>query len=71
MAFVTLRVGISTLYSEVHPSFPPLPGICLHSMVQVTIRKRPIEDAVITQRKFFKKTARGKVIKGVHPAVPT
>ncbi|ETW85530.1 putative exoribonuclease [Heterobasidion irregulare TC 32-1] len=32
-------------------------------MVQVTIRKRPIEDAVITQRKFFKKTARGKVIK--------
>ena len=40
-------------------------------MVQVTIRKRPIEDAVITQRKFFKKTARGKVIKGMHPAVPT
>ncbi|TFY71746.1 hypothetical protein EVG20_g1249 [Dentipellis fragilis] len=32
-------------------------------MVSVTIRKRPLEDAVITQRKFFKKTARGKVIK--------
>ncbi|KAJ3529635.1 hypothetical protein NM688_g7830 [Phlebia brevispora] len=31
--------------------------------VHITIRKRPHEDAVITQRKFFKKTARGKVIK--------
>ncbi|VDC05343.1 unnamed protein product [Peniophora sp. CBMAI 1063] len=29
----------------------------------ITIRKRPLEDAVITQRKFFKKTAKGKVIK--------
>ncbi|EIM90480.1 RNB-domain-containing protein [Stereum hirsutum FP-91666 SS1] len=32
-------------------------------MVEITIRKRPREDAVVTQRKFFKKTARGKVIK--------
>ncbi|KAI0060894.1 RNB-domain-containing protein [Artomyces pyxidatus] len=32
-------------------------------MVEITIRKRQREDAVITQRKFFKKTARGKVIK--------
>ncbi|KAI0318354.1 RNB-domain-containing protein [Amylostereum chailletii] len=32
-------------------------------MVNITIRKRPREDAVITQRKFFKKTAKGKVIK--------
>lgn len=32
-------------------------------MVEITIRKRPRADAVITQRKFFKKTARGKVIK--------
>ncbi|KIP12193.1 hypothetical protein PHLGIDRAFT_98579 [Phlebiopsis gigantea 11061_1 CR5-6] len=32
-------------------------------MVEITIRKRPRTDAVITQRKFFKKTARGKVIK--------
>lgn len=33
-------------------------------MVHITIQKRPREEAVITQRKFFKKTARGKVIKG-------
>jgi len=32
-------------------------------MVEITIRKRPRAEAVITQRKFFKKTARGKVIK--------
>ncbi|KAI3619840.1 mitotic control protein dis3 [Moniliophthora roreri] len=32
-------------------------------MVEITIRKRPQTEAVITQRKFFKKTARGKVIK--------
>ena len=35
--------------------------------VEITIRKRPREDAVITQRKFFRKTARGKVIKGLSP----
>ncbi|KIK77030.1 hypothetical protein PAXRUDRAFT_835134 [Paxillus rubicundulus Ve08.2h10] len=29
----------------------------------ITIQKRPREEAVVTQRKFFKKTARGKVIK--------
>ncbi|KAF6762804.1 mitotic control protein dis3 [Ephemerocybe angulata] len=32
-------------------------------MVEITIRKRPRSEAVVTQRKFFKKTARGKVIK--------
>ncbi|KAG7440552.1 RNB-domain-containing protein [Guyanagaster necrorhizus] len=32
-------------------------------MVDITIRKRPRAEAVITQRKFFKKTARGKIIK--------
>ncbi|EIW76973.1 RNB-domain-containing protein [Coniophora puteana RWD-64-598 SS2] len=32
-------------------------------MPDITIRKRPVEEAEITQRKFFKKTARGKVIK--------
>ncbi|KAF9243101.1 hypothetical protein BU15DRAFT_86519 [Melanogaster broomeanus] len=32
-------------------------------MHQITIQKRPREEAVVTQRKFFKKTARGKVIK--------
>ncbi|PBK71312.1 RNB-domain-containing protein [Armillaria solidipes] len=32
-------------------------------MVDITIRKRPRAEAIITQRKFFKKTARGKVIK--------
>lgn len=42
-------------------------------MVEITIRKRPRTEAVITQRKFFKKTARGKVIKGwfsVRPHYP-
>ena len=33
--------------------------------VVVTLRKRPREQAVQTQRKFFKKTARGKVIKSL------
>lgn len=33
-------------------------------MVEISIKKRPRTEAVITQRKFFKKTARGKVIKG-------
>ena len=33
-------------------------------MVEITIRKRNREDAAFTQRKFFKKTARGKVVKG-------
>ncbi|KAJ7037505.1 hypothetical protein C8F04DRAFT_1092687 [Mycena alexandri] len=32
-------------------------------MVDITIRKRPRTESVVTQRKFFKKTARGKVIK--------
>ncbi|KAF5383399.1 hypothetical protein D9757_006150 [Collybiopsis confluens] len=32
-------------------------------MVEITIRKRPQAEAVITQRKFFKKTAKGKVVK--------
>lgn len=33
-------------------------------MPPISILKRPREEAVITQRMFFKKTARGKVIKG-------
>ena len=33
-------------------------------MVEISVLKRPASEAVITQRKFFKKTARGKVIKG-------
>ncbi|EGN94814.1 hypothetical protein SERLA73DRAFT_171208 [Serpula lacrymans var. lacrymans S7.3] len=32
-------------------------------MPEISIRKRPHSEAVVTQRKFFKKTARGKVIK--------
>ncbi|PPQ74156.1 hypothetical protein CVT24_012874 [Panaeolus cyanescens] len=32
-------------------------------MVEITVLKRPRSEAVETQRKFFKKTARGKVIK--------
>lgn len=46
-----------------------LPRTCLiltSTMVEITIRKRPRAEAVVTQRKFFKKTARGKVIKGTH-----
>ena len=35
-----------------------------HIMVEISVLKRPASEAVITQRKFFKKTARGKVIKG-------
>ena len=34
-------------------------------MVEISVLKRPASEAIITQRKFFKKTARGKVIKGV------
>jgi len=33
-------------------------------MVEILIKKRSRSEAVVTQRKFFKKTARGKVIKG-------
>ncbi|KAF5351650.1 hypothetical protein D9756_007734 [Leucocoprinus leucothites] len=32
-------------------------------MERIIIKKRPHSEAVVTQRKFFKKTARGKVIK--------
>jgi len=35
-------------------------------MVEITICKRPATEAVLTQRKFFKKTARGKVVKGAY-----
>lgn len=34
-------------------------------MVEISIRKRPREEAVLNQRKFLRKTAKGKVIKGV------
>ena len=34
-------------------------------MVEITIRKRPHSDAVATQRKFFRKTMKGKVVKGL------
>jgi len=34
------------------------------TMVEISIRKHPRSEAVANQRKFFKKTARGKVIKG-------
>jgi hypothetical protein len=43
-------------------------SLSLTTMVEITIRKRQREDAVLTQRKFFKKTARGKVIKGAPPS---
>lgn len=39
---------------------PPLS----HPMVLITVQKRPLSDAVDTQRKFFRKTAKGKVVKG-------
>jgi exosome complex exonuclease DIS3/RRP44 len=35
-------------------------------MVEITIRTRSRTEAVLTQRKFFRKTARGKVVKGAH-----
>jgi hypothetical protein len=35
----------------------------LFQMIEITMRKRPREDSVLSQRKFFKKTAKGKVIK--------
>jgi exosome complex exonuclease DIS3/RRP44 len=39
-------------------------------MVEITIRKRQREDAEFTQRKFFKKTARGKVVKSALLSTP-
>lgn len=39
-------------------------------MPEITILKRPREEAVITQRLFFKKTARGKVMKGAAQLSP-
>jgi len=47
------------------PSSPSRPGYRI--MVEITILKRTWTEAVVTQRKFFKKTARGKVIKGMKP----
>ena len=38
-------------------------------MPQITILRRPREEAVVTQRKFFKKTSRGKVIKGSRTSI--
>src|SRR5260221_11375759 len=49
-----LRISASYRYHTLAPT----------AMVEITIRKRNREDAVFTQRKFFKKTARGKVVKG-------
>lgn len=43
------------------------PSSTFNTMVEITIRKRSPADAVATQRKFFKKTARGKVVKGACP----
>ena len=34
-------------------------------MVEISVLKRPRTEATATQRKFFKKSAKGKVIKGV------
>ncbi|KAJ7071550.1 hypothetical protein C8F01DRAFT_1111006 [Mycena amicta] len=39
-------------------------------MVEITIRKRPRTEAVVTQRKFFKKTARRKGHQGPPRALP-
>lgn len=50
-----------TTWKEEQPRQPDL------NMAEITIRKRPRTEAVVTQRKFFKKTARGKVIKGESP----
>jgi exosome complex exonuclease DIS3/RRP44 len=45
----------------------PSAALPLSAMVEITIHKRPRTEAVVTQRKFFKRTAKGKVIKGMHP----
>lgn len=52
--------------NSLHPSPTKVQMSTNEHMEQITIRKRPRSEAVITQRKFFKKTARGKVIKGQH-----
>ena len=39
--------------------------VTLELMAEITIRKRSHTDAIQTQRKFFKKTAKGKVLKGL------
>lgn len=39
-------------------------------MPEITVRKRPPEEATLTHRKFFKKTVRGKVIKGKSKCLP-
>ena len=40
--------------------------------MEITIKRHPQTDPGVTQRKFYKKTARGKVIKGqVACAIPT
>jgi hypothetical protein len=36
------------------------------NMIEITMKKRPRVDAAMSQRKFFKKTARGNVIKSEH-----
>jgi hypothetical protein len=33
-------------------------------MVDIKVLKRPRSEATLTQHRFFKKTARGKVVKG-------
>lgn len=48
------------------PNFTTRHVLVSEFMEKITIKKRPRSEAVITQRKFFKKTARGKVIKGEH-----
>ncbi|KAF8324301.1 uncharacterized protein EI90DRAFT_3075764 [Cantharellus anzutake] len=38
-------------------------------MPQVTILKRSAEQGVQTQRKYFRKTAKGKIVKGRSPRI--
>lgn len=41
----------------------------LYLMSVVTILKRPRDESVQTQRKYFRKTAKGKVVKGKLPSL--
>ena len=56
----------NVIYIQIHDVWTYLQGARLFGsrMVEIKVLKRPRSEAVITQRKFFKKTAKGKVIKG-------
>ena len=70
-AFVRSWSGDCRAASQAFRAARGLAFIATAMTEKITIRKRPVEDAVITQRKFFKKTAKGKVIKGSYTSANT